>query len=71
MDDSSGGEKIEITDKTGSNSIKIDSVTNEISVESAMQLKVKGQMIEIEAGTSLTIKAGANLTLQGAVIQIN
>jgi uncharacterized protein involved in type VI secretion and phage assembly len=71
LDDSAGGEKIEIVDKAGSNSIKIDSVSNSINIESAMQLKIKAQMIEIEAGTTMTIKAGASLTLQGAVIQIN
>ena len=71
LDDTSGQEKIEIVDKTGSNSIKIDSVANNVNVESAMQLKIKAQMIEIESGTTMTIKAGATLTLQGAVIQIN
>ena len=71
LDDSSGGEKIEIVDKTGSNSIKIDSVANNINVESAMQLKIKAQTIEIESGTTMTIKAGATLTLQGTLIQIN
>jgi len=71
LDDSSGQEKIEIVDKTGSNSIKIDSVANSINVESAMQLKIKAQTIEIESGTTMTIKAGATLTLQGALIQIN
>ena len=71
LDDTSGQEKIEVVDKTGSNSIKIDSVANNVNVESAMQLKIKAQMIEIESGTTMTIKAGATLTLQGAVIQIN
>ncbi len=71
MDDASGGEKIEITDKSGGNSIKIDSVANNINIESAMQLKIKAQTIEIESGTTMTIKAGATLTLQGALIQIN
>lgn len=71
LDDSAGAEKIEIKDKTGSNSILFDSVQNSISVESAMQLKIKSQMIEIEAGTSMTIKAGATLTVQGALVKIN
>lgn len=71
LDDSAGAEKIEIKDKTGSNSILFDSVQNSISVESAMQLKIKSQMIEIEAGTTMTIKAGATLTLQGALVKIN
>ncbi len=71
LDDSSGQEKIEIVDKTGSNSIKIDSVANSVNIESAMKLKIKAQMIEIESGTTMIIKAGATLTLQGALIQIN
>ena len=71
LDDSAGQEKIEIVDKTGSNSIKIDSVQNSITIESAMQLKLKSQMIEIESGTMMSIKAGATLTIQGALVKIN
>lgn len=71
LDDSAGAEKIEIKDKTGSNSVVFDSVQNSISVESAMQLKIKSQMIEIEAGATISIKAGATLTLQGALVKIN
>ena len=59
---------------------------NSINVESAMQLKLKAQMVEIEAGTNMTIKAGAamniespmtttkgtaTLTLQGGLVKIN
>lgn len=71
LDDSAGQEKIEIIDKTGNNKIIFDSMQNLISVESSMQLKIKSQMIEIEAGGMMTIKAGAVLTLQGAIIKIN
>lgn len=71
LDDSAGAEKIEIKDKSGSNSVLFDSVQNSIIVESAMQLKIKSQMIEIEAGGTMTIKAGATLTLQGALVKIN
>ena len=71
LDDSVGAEKIEITDKTGGNFLKIDSVSNSIEIESGLQLKIKAQMIEIESGTTLSIKAGATLTLSGAIIQIN
>ncbi len=71
LDDSSGKEKIQVVDKTGGNTITIDSAQNAINIESAMQLKIKSQQIEIEAGGMLTIKAGATLTIQGAMVKIN
>lgn len=71
LDDATGSEKIEIADKTGSNSIVIDSVQNSIAITSSMKLKIKASMVEIEADATMTIKAGATLTLQGAIVKIN
>lgn len=71
LDDTAGSEKITLTDKSGSNSIVFDSAQNSITVESGMQLKIKSQKVEIEAGGMMTIKAGATLTLQGALVKIN
>ena len=71
LDDSAGGEKIEVVDKSGNNKITIDSMQNSINIESTMQLKIKSQMIEIESGGMLTIKASGVLTLQGSLIKIN
>ena len=71
LDDSIGQEKIEIIDKTGSNKITIDSVQNSINIESAMQLKIKANMVEIEGTTSLTLKSNAALTIQGLPVKIN
>jgi uncharacterized protein involved in type VI secretion and phage assembly len=71
LDDSVGREKIEIVDKTGSNSIVIDSVQNSVTIGSTLQLKIKAAIIEIEADSMLTIKAGAVLTLQGSLVKIN
>lgn len=71
MDDSKGKEKIEIIDKTGSNKITIDSVKNSINIESAMNLKIKANVIEIEGTTSLTLKSNADLTIQGLPVKIN
>lgn len=71
LDDSAGGEKIEIKDKTGNNSIVIDSVQNAIAISSQMKLSIKAQMIEIEAESMMTLKSGANMTIQGAIVQIN
>jgi uncharacterized protein involved in type VI secretion and phage assembly len=71
LDDSAGKEKIEIKDKTGNNKITIDSVQNSINIESAMQLKIKANMVEIEGTTSLTLKSNAVLTIQGLPVKIN
>jgi uncharacterized protein involved in type VI secretion and phage assembly len=71
LDDTAGSEKIEIVDKTGSNSITIDSVQNSVAINSSMQLKIKATTIEIEADATMTLKAGATLTLQGALVKIN
>jgi uncharacterized protein involved in type VI secretion and phage assembly len=71
LDDSSGQEKIEIVDKTGNNSIKMDSTQNSISLESAAQLKIKSPIVEIQADNAMTIKASATLTIQGAMVKIN
>jgi uncharacterized protein involved in type VI secretion and phage assembly len=71
LDDSRGREKIEIIDKTGNNKMSIDSVQNSINIESAMQLKIKANMVEIEGTTSLTLKSNAVLTIQGLPVKIN
>jgi uncharacterized protein involved in type VI secretion and phage assembly len=71
LDDSAGGEKIEIIDKTGSNKIVIDSTQNSINIESSMQLNIKGNMVEIEGTSSLTLKSSAILTIQGMPVKIN
>lgn len=70
LDDTSGSENIEIKDKSG-NSIKMDSVQNNIEIKCTMQLNIKANVIEIEADSMMTIKAGATLTLQGALVKIN
>ena len=71
LDDSSGAEKIEIKDKNGTNFIVIDSVKNSITIESGLELKIKSTKIDIEATASLNIKAGATLSIQGALVRIN
>ena len=62
--------KIEIVDKSGNNSVKINSMQNSITIESAMQLKLKAQTVEIE-GAMTTIKGTGVLTIQGGVVKIN
>lgn len=71
LDDSAGKEKVSVKDKTGSNYIEIDSVKNSITVESTMKLIVKSQVIQIEAGATIDIKAGGVIKIQGAVVKIN
>lgn len=71
LDDTAGQEKIEIIDKTGSNKMTIDSVQNLINIESAMQLKIKANIVEIEGTTSLTLKSNAILSIQGLPVKIN
>lgn len=71
LDDTSGQEKIEIIDKTGSNKMTIDSVRNSVNIESAMQLKIKANIVEIEGTTSLTLKSNAVLSIQGLPVKIN
>jgi uncharacterized protein involved in type VI secretion and phage assembly len=71
LDDAAGSEKIEIKDKTGANSIVIDSTKNSMALESTLDLTIKSQKISIEAGAALTLKAGATLTVQGTLVKIN
>lgn len=71
LDDASGQEKITIADKTGNNTIVIDSAQNSIAIQSQMRLSLKASTLEIEADTTMTIKAGATLTIQGSLVKIN
>jgi hypothetical protein len=49
----------------------IDSVQEEIRIESQLSLKLKSQQIEIEAGAKMKITAGGILEIQGAMVKIN
>jgi uncharacterized protein involved in type VI secretion and phage assembly len=71
LDDSAGGEKISIVDKSGSNSIEIDSVQNSIAIKSGMKLTIESQTIEIKANAMMKIEAGATMTIKGAMVMIN
>jgi uncharacterized protein involved in type VI secretion and phage assembly len=71
LDDAAGAEKIAIKDKTGANSIVIDSTKNSMALKSTLDLTITSQTISIVADAALTIKAGAVLTLQGAFVKIN
>ena len=62
MEDGSG-RKIEMIDSTGNNKILIDSEANSITVEAQTDVTVKG-------GANVTVEATGNLTLKGAAISI-
>ena len=75
LDDSDGAEKIEIVDKSGGNSITIDTANNAITITSAADvtidapqgtLKLSAQTIEISSSTNTEVKAQGNLTLEAS-----
>lgn len=71
LDDTAGGEKISIVDKSGSNSVEIDSNQNSIAVKSGLKLTIESQVIEIKAGGTMKLEASGTLTIKGAVVMIN
>lgn len=87
LDDSSGNEKIEVLDKTGSNSITIKSSDNSITLTCNGRMKLQAMGIDIssqadvniEAQTTMQIKAGATMDInanatmdiKGAMVNIN
>lgn len=58
LDDSTGSEKVELTDKTGQQKIQMDSNQNSIAIESAMTVSIKAVQIQVEATGVLTLKGG-------------
>jgi len=75
LDDSDGAEKIEIIDKSGGNSVTIDTASNAITITSAADvtidapqgtIKLNAQKIEITSSADVEIKAQANLTLEAS-----
>jgi uncharacterized protein involved in type VI secretion and phage assembly len=75
LDDSDGAEKIEIVDKSGGNSITIDTANNAITITSAADvtidapqgtLKLSAQTIEIASSANTEVKAQGNLTLEAS-----
>lgn len=75
LDDTEGGEKIEIIDKTEKNKISINSSTKKISIECEGDLElsatkgkiiIKAKEIEIKSTSSAKIEASAGMELKGA-----
>jgi uncharacterized protein involved in type VI secretion and phage assembly len=80
LDDTDGDEKIEIIDKTGSNSITIKSSDNSVTITCAGKMKLHASQgmeitsdadVKIQAGTTMTVQSSANMTIKGAVVNIN
>jgi uncharacterized protein involved in type VI secretion and phage assembly len=87
LDDTDGDEKIEVIDKTGNNSITIKSSDNSITITGIGTVKIVGQSIEITSQTDVKIQAGtsasmnanttmnlnasAQLSVRGAIVNIN
>jgi len=75
LDDTDGAEKIEIIDKSGSNSITIDTSNNAIAIKSAKDvsieapqgtIKLSAQSIEISSTSDTKIQAQGGATLDGS-----
>jgi uncharacterized protein involved in type VI secretion and phage assembly len=70
LNDSSGGEKIEVIDKTGQNKIVITSSDNKIAIQAqgdieitsqTGKVKISGISVEVTATTSITVQAQTTL----------
>ena len=74
IDDTEGKEKISIIDKTGKNSIDIDSAKNtltiiagdQITIEGKGDLTIKGNNITLEAAANANMKAKSNINLEAS-----
>jgi uncharacterized protein involved in type VI secretion and phage assembly len=80
LDDSDGDEKIEIIDKTGSNSITIKSSDNSLAITCQGKLTLNASQgieitsdadIKIQAATTMDINANATMNIKGATVNIN
>lgn len=72
LDDSDGAEKIEIVDKSGSNSITINTADNSISIQSTDgKLKLRGNGIEISSQAEIKIEATQTMDLKASMVNIN
>src|SRR5581483_9078605 len=63
-------DEVRLTDENG-NSFAIQSTSGAITIDAKSSVKITAPSISIEATGSLTVKAGATLTLQGALVSIN
>ncbi|MBV9301601.1 MAG: hypothetical protein JOY62_01155 [Acidobacteriaceae bacterium] len=79
LDDTDGDEKIEVIDKTQSNSITLKSSDNSITITCNGRMKLQGVGIEIAsqddvkitANSTMDVSAQATLNINGAIVNIN
>lgn len=80
LDDTDGSEKIEIIDKTGNNSVTIESATNNITITCTGTLKLQADQgieitsqagVKVTANTTLDMEASAEAILKGSMVNIN
>ena len=88
FDDTADAEKIEIIDKSGENSVTIDTLSNSISIKSAQdvvieapqgKISLRAKTVEVkstadtnvDAQTTVDLKAGATMTIKGQRVNIN
>jgi uncharacterized protein involved in type VI secretion and phage assembly len=71
LDDASGGEKVSVKDKTGSNKIEIDSVSNSMTISVGQNLTIEATTkIELKA-TQIAINGSAKVDIKGGMINLN
>ena len=71
FDDTSGGEKIEIIDKTGKNKIVIDSTSNKITIEAFGDIDLKATKDVNIKGINVNIQGSGRTVIKGATVEIN
>jgi uncharacterized protein involved in type VI secretion and phage assembly len=71
LDDTSGGERISVTDKTEQNGVVFDSVANEVTITGGATVRVESTLLELKGDGNVTIEAGGVLTLKGSLIKLN
>ena len=80
LDDTDGSEKIEITDKTGKNSIVWDAAENTITITAEKDIVLKAQNgkisldakeLELKSSANTTAEATGTMTVKGSTVNIN
>ena len=75
LDDSSGAEKIEIVDKSGSNTIVLDTAANTITLTSGKDIQLKApqgkilleaQEVQVSSSAATKVEASGSLTVQAS-----